>query len=39
MAWDKPIAEAIGGAVKAFLQKPFTADTLLRALHKVLAGK
>ena len=36
MAWDKPVAEAIGNSVKAFLQKPFTAETLLRNVAEVL---
>jgi hypothetical protein len=36
MAWDKPLAEAISDAMKAFLQKPFTADTLLGNVAEVL---
>ncbi len=30
------IASSLGGAVRSFLQKPFTAETLLRALDSVL---
>ncbi|MFH0871339.1 MAG: response regulator [bacterium] len=35
---EKMVAEASGLAVQAFLQKPFTAERLLRALAEVLKG-
>jgi len=36
MACDKPVGGIGGGAVKAFLQKPYTSDMLLRTLVEVL---
>ena len=36
MAWDKPLAEAISDAMKAFLQKPFTAGKLPGNVAEVL---
>lgn len=39
MAWDKATAGADRAAVKAFLQKPFTAERLLQTLAEVLRGE
>jgi DNA-binding NtrC family response regulator len=36
---ERMLAEASRAAVKAFLQKPFTADRLLRKLAEVLKGE
>jgi|GEM_PF-2189689 len=32
------VAKAAGAGVKHFLPKPYTAETLLKALHAVLQG-
>jgi len=39
MAWDKAIAKGESATVKAFLQKPFTAEKLLRTVAEVLASE